>query len=149
MLCLPPDPDWEGGKYNDQQDKMSGYIFGAEYQDAFGRSDNLFGTNHLDKDVPCVVCNVKRRSSAIMIPGKTKCNTGWTFEYSGYLMSGRWDHLSASDYYCIDKNPDDLMGGGHKNEDGLPLYFVEARCGSLKCPPYVDGREMRCVVCTK
>ena len=36
-----------------------------------------------------------------MVPGKTRCHAEWTFEYSGYLMSGRYTHPAATDYYCV------------------------------------------------
>lgn len=147
MLCLPKDPDWNNGRYSDKLDPFTGYVYGAEYQDGQDRSDQLFGESHYDYDVPCVVCEVRNRSSVIMTPGKSRCYGGYTFEYSGFLMSGHYKH-STTDYYCVDKNPENLPDG--KNDhNGRLLYFVEARCGSLRCPPYVDGRELQCVVCTK
>ena len=147
MLCLPKDPDWDAGKYSDTTNTHVGLIYGAEYQDGHDRSDHLIGEGHYDPDVPCVVCDVRKRSSSFMIPGKSKCYAGWTFEYSGHLMSGYYDH-GATDYYCVDKDPENLAGG-EANDNGYLLYFVEGRCGSLRCPPYVNGRELQCVVCTK
>ena len=35
------------------------------------------------------------------------------------------------------------------NSDGLLFQFVEARCGSLPCPPYGNDKELSCAVCTK
>ena len=148
MLCLPQDPDW--ALYTDKEDVHSGFVYGTEYEPCNDRTDQFFGTGHFNRDVPCVVCNVKTRSSTIMVPGKTKCHPGWTLEYTGYLMSGYYKHVAASDYYCIDKDPENVVGGGEgRNDNGYLLYFVEARCGSLKCPPYVHGRELTCVVCSK
>ena len=147
MLCLPPDPDWDGGKYDDTFNLLNGLIFGTEYQDTEGRSDGLFGESHYQEDAPCVVC-LARRQSVLMIPGKSKCYDGWTFEYSGFLMAGHYNYTGATDYYCVDKDPENVPGGG-SNQNGYLLYFVEARCGSLPCPPYVNGREFQCVVCTK
>ena len=148
MLCLPKDPDWDAGKVSDTVNSVVGLVYGTEYEDGASRSDQLFGKNHHDQDVPCVVCDVRKRSSVLMIPGKTKCHTGWTLEYSGYLMAGLYDHPAATDHYCIDKEPENLpTGGGDAN--GHLLYFVESRCGALRCPPYVNGRELQCAVCTK
>ena len=149
MLCLPMVPEW--GAYSDKLDPVTGYIYGAEYQDGQDRTDKLFGHSHHDQDVPCAVCNLNSRSSVIMIPGKKSCFQGWTVEYTGYLMTGRHNHeshKSATDYYCIDGSPEDIHGG-KANHNGYLLYFVESRCGSLRCPPYVEGRELTCVVCTK
>ena len=85
MLCLPKDPDW--AMHTTNRDSDSGFVYGAEYEPSGGRTDQLFGQEHVDHDIPCTVCNVKSRSSSITIPGKTSCHTGWTLEYSGYLMS--------------------------------------------------------------
>lgn len=148
MLCLPEEPDWDRGKYNDVPESYLGYVYGAEYQDGERKSDQLFGRSHFQQNPPCVMCNVRSRTSHIMIPGKTRCPAGWTTEYYGYLMSGGHSRRAASDYYCIDMKPEDVPGG-EKNENGYLLYFVESRCGSLRCPPYVNGRELQCVVCTK
>lgn len=147
MLCLPEDPDWDLGKYSDANEPYA-FVFGAEYEENTERSDRLIGNTHSNQNVPCVVCNVRSRSSHIMVPGKTKCPGGWTMEYYGYLMSGHYGHKRASDYYCIDMEPEDIPGGA-KNEIGYLLYFVESYCGSLMCPPYVHRRELPCIVCTK
>lgn len=147
MLCLPEDPDWDLGKYNDASESFA-FVYGSEYDEKTERSGRLIGNSHHQQNVPCVVCNIRSRSSYIMVPGKTKCPDGWTMEYCGYLMSGYYAHKRASDYFCIDMEPEDAKGG-EKNENGYVLYFVESRCGSLSCPPYVNGRELPCVVCTK
>ena len=143
MLCLPMDPEWL-----EHSDRSSGgFVYGAEYEPD-SRIKKFFGNNLGEHDVPCAVCNNKQRSSSIMIPGKTTCHAGWNMEYSGYLMSGYHGYDSASDYYCVDKGAEALPGGA-KNENGKLLYFVEAQCGSLKCPPYENGWELACVVCSK
>ena len=148
MLCLPEDPDWDNGKFSDKLDPDVGFVYGAEYQDGQGRNDRLFGESHHDNDVPCVVCEVKKRLTVIIIPGKSKCAAGWTFEYSGFLMAGKHAHPAATNYYCVDKDPENVPSG-RADKNGYLLYFVEARCGSLKCPPFVNGRELQCVVCSK
>ena len=85
---------------------------------------------------------------AFLMPGKISCSAGLTQVYYGYLMTGWYNYPAATDYYCVDESPEDITGR-EANKDGFVLYFVESRCGSLQCPPYVDGREMTCVVCTK
>ena len=148
MVCLPKDPDWEEGKYSDKEEHAVAYMFGTEYEDLSARSSSLFVKSQDENDVPCVVCNIKSRSTYIVIPGRTRCYPGWTREYSGYLMAGNYNHNAATDYYCIDREPEDVPGG-KADLDGRLLYFVEAICGSLRCPPYVSGREFPCVVCSK
>lgn len=63
-------------------------------------------------------------------------------------MTGYHTHAAGTSYTCVDSHPDTLHGGP-TNLDGKLYHMVEARCGSLKCPPYVGGREMVCVVCSK
>ena len=128
MLCLPKDPDWEAGETSDKTDSVVGLIYGAEFEDGSSRSDQLFGKSHQQRDVPCVVCDVTKPSTVLMIPGKSKCHPGWTLEYAGYLMAGFYNHVGAADYYCIDKNPENLPDGTGDN-NGRLLYFVEACCG--------------------
>ena len=146
MLCLPKDPDW--ALYTNGVQSRSGYVYGAEYEPSDDRTDKFFGKDHSQHDVPCTVCSMKSRSSSIMVPGKKTCPVDWSLEYWGYLMSGYYLHKGATDYYCIDAEAETLPGGA-ENKDGHLLYFVESRCGSLACPPYVEGRELTCVVCSK
>jgi len=84
-----------------------------------------------------------------MIAARTACYPGWTVEYTGYLMSGvTGSSVYAYDHLCLDGNPEYLAHGG-TNDNQHILYNVEAKCGSLPCPPYVEGRELACVVCSK
>ena len=69
-------------------------------------------------------------------------------EYEGYLMSGYKSHTRTS-YKCVDGNPE-VVTGMSENTDGALFYFVEAQClYTGHCPPYIDGAELTCVVCTK
>ena len=147
MVCLPKDPIWEK---HDSRLQKGGLMYGAEYDDDHkgpGRQSMITGKNHYERDVPCIVCEAQR-SMMIMIPGRSECYPGWTREYWGYLMSGHYEIKAATDYYCVDADPESRFGRG-KNDDGYLLYYVEARCGSLPCPPYNNGWELTCVVCTK
>ena len=42
-----------------------------------------------EQDVPCVVCYVTTRVTALMIPGKHTSLQNWTREYYGWLMAER------------------------------------------------------------
>ena len=146
-ICLPEDPTW--GNYSRRESKFSAYVFGAEYQ--FGAQGEQALTDMfpdaLDKDVPCTVCK-SRRPTTVMIPGRKDCYDSWTLEYKEYLAADYHGHASASEYVCIDENPK-FLDGGHGDENGALSYLVETRCGSLRCPPYENWRELSCVVCTK
>lgn len=63
-------------------------------------------------------------------------------------MAGYHDHPAGTTYTCIDSHPDTLHGGSTVKYGKL-FYPVEAYCGSLKCPPYIAGRELVCAVCSK
>eukprot|EP00058_Branchiostoma_floridae_P003568 XP_002589056.1 hypothetical protein BRAFLDRAFT_87529 [Branchiostoma floridae] len=142
--CVPADPQW--GKYQDGVQGHKAFMWGAEYE----LDTNVpFGSTSLhNNDVPCAVCYVPTRGSKLMIPARNTCPTGWTREYHGYLMAGYYNHPGATEYVCMDEEPD-VIPGGHADQNGALFYPVEARCGSLPCPNYVEGRELTCVVCTK
>lgn len=82
-----------------------------------------------------------------MIPGRNECLPGMHLEYQGYLMAGHHGHASASEFICVDEAPESTEAG-FRDENGKILYVVEAVCGSLPCPEYVEGRELTCAVCT-
>ncbi|WAQ96370.1 hypothetical protein MAR_029060 [Mya arenaria] len=144
VLCLPNDPLWD--VYEDST-QSGAYMYGAEYQFTHRERGKFFGTDPFDKDVPCAVCRTAR-SSVMLLPARNMCYDGWTLEYNGYLSAEHSDHAGASRFTCMDARPEVLMGGG-KDENGRLFYFVEASCGSLRCPPYVNGRELTCAVCSK
>ncbi|KAI8489333.1 hypothetical protein Bbelb_330720 [Branchiostoma belcheri] len=143
--CLPADPEW--GAYIDGVQGSKSYMYGAEYEinpnaPAYDRA-----TLH-DRDVPCAVCYSLSRRSQLMIPARTTCPDGWTREYGGYLMAAYHGHAARSVFVCMDGEPE-VLPGGERDQNGALFYLVEARCGALPCPPYVEGRELPCVVCTK
>ncbi|XP_071139150.1 uncharacterized protein [Mytilus edulis] len=137
-VCVPHDPDL--GQVS--HETVFGSLFGMEYE------TNDFGSNLIDKDVPCAVCRVNHASTILMIPGKYQCYSGWKSEYSGNLMSGFYGHAGASQFICVDNSPD-ILEAGSRNDNGYLLYGVKAYCGSLKCPPYVQDTLLKCVVCSK
>ena len=83
-----------------------------------------------------------------MIPGRKSCMDGWTEEYHGYLMSSKYDEISQRNYVCVDHAPE-ADKSGFLNQGGATLWPVEAGCGSLPCPDYVNYRELTCVVCSQ
>ena len=139
-LCLSPVAQW--AKYTDAVDSRA-KIYGAEYE----FSDQRFGKPLEDDNVPCSVCR-SSRSSVLMVPGRNTCFYGWNLEYAGYLASGANDHAAATEYVCLDANPETIPGG-FSDQDGKLFYLVEGMCGSLECPPYENGRELTCAVCSK
>ncbi|OWF49593.1 hypothetical protein KP79_PYT25743 [Mizuhopecten yessoensis] len=143
-VCMPNDPIWGPHKdlvYGD----YVGFLYGAEYE---GPND-LFGMPNYKEDVPCAVCLGRQHTAYLMIPGRTQCYPGWTEVYQGDLASSRHDHPTASQYVCVDGDAQAVPGGGTNDENGKLFYGVKAKCGSLPCPPYEDGKFLSCVVCMK
>ena len=68
-----------------------------------------------------------------MIPAWHHCPSGWTVEYTGYLMSERYLHSKAT-YECVDMNAESIPGS-HADNDGGLFYHVEATCNGLPCLP--------------
>ncbi|XP_076448957.1 short-chain collagen C4-like [Babylonia areolata] len=134
-LCLTLAPQFDGTAAHPT---YRGYLYGAEYQDI---------PIHHDHDVPCSVCRAAL-STTIMIPATRTCPTGWTTQYTGYLTSGHYEHKAASEYVCLDKDPEHASSG-HLNQHGKLFYFTVTQCGNLPCPPYVNNKVVLCVVCSK
>ncbi|XP_029647712.1 uncharacterized protein LOC115221650 isoform X2 [Octopus sinensis] len=149
LLCLPHDPIW--ANYTAQV-VDGGWIHGTEYQlkpYLFNKLFSFANANALnDHNVPCAVCLTRQPVVVMMLPARTQCYAGWRAEYSGYLMSSHPGHKGRHEYVCVDHAPE-ADPAGYRDEDGALLYFVQAGCGSLPCPPYVNGRELTCVVCSK
>ena len=143
-LCLPLNPIYEKLIRGNQG---SSYIYGTEYE--VSSQKQIFKNSNLhDHDAPCAVCHTATRGSHMMIPARNVCPSGWTMEYKGYLMSEHHGHKGRTQYICVDGNAETTIGS-HVNRNGALLYFVEGSCGSLPCPPYVQGYELTCAVCTK
>ncbi|XP_060596683.1 uncharacterized protein LOC132750688 [Ruditapes philippinarum] len=137
-VCLHKQPTWNDNNVYKSQTNL---MFGAEYQTS--------GTNWekiQEYDVPCVVCHVPS-SNIVMIPGRNVCHEKHSLQYSGYLMSGHYLHPSATEFVCVDDEPEVFPDSSTHHASKL-FYFVYAKCGSLKCPPYEDGKKITCVVCS-
>ena len=135
--CLPNNPEY--GQYTPGVQGLS-HIFGVEY-----RSQILTALQY--HNVPCAVCHVSTRAAVLMIPAWRHCPSQWTLEYTGYLMTEKYDHNTAT-YECVDKDAEAVPGSQAITYGGL-FYHVEASCNGLPCPPYVAEKELTCAVCTK
>ena len=57
---------------------------------------------------------------------------------------------AAAEYVCVDNDPEAIDGIPHPTDAASSLYFVQTTCEHTgHCPPYIDGAELTCVVCTK
>ena len=140
-LCLPEFP-----QYRDYAPGVQGLspIYGAEYESSTNQPLNTVN-NH---NVPCVVCHSTLRESVLMIPARISCPDTWTLEYSGYLMTERYDHVGRTSAECVDKDPESVCGE-MQDANGALFCHTEATCNGLRCPPYNAEKELTCAVCTK
>ena len=138
--CLPNYPEY--GRYAREVQGASP-IHGVEYEIDTG---SPFPPAHHDDNVPCAVCQASNRSHVLMIPAWRHCPSGWTLEYTGYLMS---EHINGtkSTYECVDENAE-LIPGSQADTDGGLFSHVEATDNGIPCPPYNSQKELTCVVCT-
>ena len=136
-VCLPPDPDLVSRSYPSYYATM----YGVEYDEATYSHDN-------GDDLPCAVCRSTKGTSVLMIPGKYSCYDGWTMQYHGNLVAGAHTFHSATQFICLDINPQAVLSGS-RDDDGKLFYPVFATCGALACPPYHDGKTLTCSVCSK
>jgi hypothetical protein len=114
-------------------------LLGSEYQ--------TYDTAHNDMDPVCALCR-SSHATTIMIPGTNICTSGWTKEYSGFLMAEENGAAGPSEYICVDESLESRPGS-NANKGGRLLFYTAAGCGSLPCAPYVDNHIVTCVVCSK
>ena len=121
-----------------------GYLYGTEYEslDSPPAFSDMF--RH---DAPCAICYTPTRTAKITIPARTSCPDSWTKEYYGYLMTDKYSHSSRVPV-CVDVNAESVAGSAVQNGRSL-LYFLETTCTGIRCPPYSNGAEIACAVCTK
>ena len=144
-LCLP-DEDPEFLNVTDGVQSSRARLYGTEYEAE--QNPPNFGAME-EHNVPCAVCYTPTRGTMIMIPAKVNCPTSWTREYYGYLMSAQYNTPHRRTMFeCVDSDAESVPGSG-ANDNGAVLYFTEARCNGIACPPYEDGKELACTVCTK
>ncbi|XP_071151735.1 uncharacterized protein [Mytilus edulis] len=143
LLCLSKNPEWKD--YTEEYNPWTGKIYGIEYEIL---QNKPYPKTFHDKNVPCAVCQSKR-ATVLIVLGKVTCHCGWHKEFSGYVMSQlNLNGLTPSEYICVDEKLESVPGGD-ANQNEAVVYPVVAVCGSLKCPPYVNGVELTCVVCSK
>ena len=121
-----------------------GRLYGTEYE-IFSSPPALADLH--DHNAPCAVCSTRARRETMMIPGRITCEQGYTREYYGYLMTEYTGHRRST-HICVDVNAESLPGNV-ANTNGDLFYFVEVVCNGISCPPYKDGYEVTCVVCTR
>ena len=122
------------------------YFHRSHYTNIPGAEWYIPGHDHTD--VPCAVCRVPHPTT-VMVPGTKACPQGWTAQYSGHIMAADVNDTSSSEFLCVDGSPEDREGTGAALGDGSFFMYSVAACGTLPCPPYVNGKAVTCAVCSK
>ena len=143
-LCLHKHPQFLRTTAGLQSERAR--IYGTEYR-AIDRPPAFSSMAH--HDAPCSVCYTAGRSTKIVIPGRTSCPASWTREYYGYLMTEKHhQHHRSRVPVCVDVSSESVRGSSGEHTHSL-LYFIETSCSGIACPPYSNGAEITCAVCTK
>ena len=142
-LCLPHDPSFAPSNFPYALDGsgLVAHVWGAEYQFSYGNAK-------VNDDVPCAACLDTKAVTSMMIPGKSSCPSGWRKQYSGHLCASYYRHPAASEYVCVDDDPQ-YFEGRRQNSNGKLFFPALTVCGSLPCPPYENAKYLTCVVCSK
>ena len=143
-LCLHSQPQFL--RTTAGQQTWRGKLYATEYDSV--DSPPALG-NVFRHDAPCSVCYSPSRSTKITVPGRITCPSSWTKEYHGYLMGADYHAPRGSrSPVCVDVNSESIPGtAGHQLKS--LFYFYETTCLGIDCPPFADGAETTCVVCTK
>ena len=141
-MCMPKEPEFSDSPLSGSG--SGAFILGVEYEGTHATSPFTHLSND---DAPCAVCEVQGRALVLMIPAKRTCPSGWTLEYDGWLAS-QHNSQGASDFVCVSSGMETTTSGQPNHNGGL-LYVAEAVSGSLPDPPYTNGYELTCVICTK
>ena len=140
-LCMPHDPDSLPSDFpTTTYLGRIAWLYGSEYHFTY---KNVA----IDDDIPCAICKVRPATTTMMVPAKLTCPQNWTLQYHGYLGAGHFDDY-ASEFICIDSDPEYIEGSRQLNGNGLLIYPVQTGCNSLPCPKYKSGRYTPCAVCT-
>lgn len=143
-LCLHNEPEFLITNPGLQHHR--GRLYGTEYESL--DSPQAFASI-FRHDAPCSVCYSAARSTKITIPGRITCPSSWTREYYGYLMGNMWHATHKTRVpICVDVNAESIAGSAAHTVQST-MYFLETTCTGINCPPYSNGAEVTCVVCTK
>ena len=142
-LCLPNNPQyWD----TDRLTSLQGTLWGVRYE-VYTSSASVPLTSHSGQQVPCAVCYVER-GTILTIPARYQCPSGWTREYSGYLMSEYTrSNRPRKDTICVERAGENAKA--YKPHPSVN-YLMNVNCDTgLTCPPFTAGKPLTCCVCTK
>ena len=139
-LCLPQNPVFRENEPG-IEDTHRARVYGVEYGD-------VLVNDVVSEDAPCAVCQSRRKTS-LMIPATNKCVSGWTTEYTGFLVATNAISQHRAEFVCLDEHAEHTYhSDSSDNADGR-FVQAEAKCGALQCRPYINNADLLCVVCSR
>ena len=99
--------------------------------------------------LPCALCYTTTKSTSFMLPGRYTCPSGWSTEYSGYIMTEYTvsNRGGRRDTICVDQDAEAAATKG--SSWPAALYLMQVTCIGLNCPPFDSQKPLTCVVCSK
>ena len=145
-LCLHAEPEFDSTVPGLQN--WQARLCGAEYRTPSAFVDPPAFADLYRHYAPCSVCYTPTRSTKVTIPARISCPASWTREYHGYYMtSARYTDHKSRVPVCIDEHAE--ASSAAQPIDSARLHFMETTCIGVGCPPYGNGTEITCTVCTK
>ena len=143
-LCLAGNPQYKSG---DASSSRVAQLSGVRNEVTGSPAPPL--QNRHGTYLPCALCYTTTKSTSFMLPGRYACPSGWSMEYSGYIMT-EWttgNRGGRKDTICVDQDAEaaSTKGSGHP----ALLYLMQATCIGLNCPPFNSQKPLTCAVCSK
>lgn len=145
-LCMPDQMEFLNVAPGSQTHRSK--VYGTEFEIVNPPPSSSVFSNLHNYNVPCAACYASQRGAQIMIPAAVTCPSSWNLEYYGYLMAESFANHRMS-YECMDISAEGIPGSEANDDVNARIYLAEGICHGVTCPPYVNGFELPCVVCTK
>ena len=120
-LCMHGSPQYEPSSFNSAANTVGGRVFRLQYETTNKGLWKLWKVHN--EDVPCAVCQSTGALAALMQPGNSMCPTGWSTEYTGYIMSAP-HNTQRGEFVCVDRDAEQLALCTGTADDG------QTNCGA-------------------
>ena len=143
-LCLAGNPQYKSG---DRSSSNAAQLSGVRYSVGGSPAPPLY--HRRGTYLPCALCYTTTKSTSFMLPGRYTCPSGWSTEYSGYIMT-EGTHSSRGgrrDTICVDQDAEAATTKG--SSWPAILFLMQATCVGLDCPPFNSQKPLTCAVCSK
>ena len=104
-LCMHGSPQYEASSFNTVANSVGARVFRLQYETNNKGLWKLWKVHN--EDVPCAVCQSTGALAVLMQPGNSVCPTGWSSEYTGYMMSAP-HNTYVGEFVCVDRDAEAL-----------------------------------------